>query len=378
MPPSKCECLCLVALILTMSTLEAPISFSSPGRKPRQRFRQLAPSVVRELSGMQNRGRVPKRGTEFECTLSAEEAKRISQFQSAGRRGNMTAVQRLYSSYIGSAVPVFGAALQAAWRCGCYEEAAEMYLDLRHNKGININRVILLYAMKIYGKLKQPERTLEVWKEVLENDWVNNFLATARIDVLADLGDMKGSASVLEMLETKGIGLTTVHFNSAINACKNSNHTRSHQAAMYLVNEMLRKGLQPNIVTFGSLAGAHRRANISSTKQVLSLMASCGVKPNSLFAETYLGVLCKGRLRNVWSPDDVSERLRGTSHARLRQAQTFLKDVKAQRVKLTHLSHLTDLHLQQRVPMPAQQQNRPCRVFVRPAFVHVFANGLVA
>ena len=116
---------------------------------------------------------------------------------------------------------------------------------------------------------------------------------------------------------------------------------------LYLLEDMLSKGLQPSVVTFANVAGAHRQALPDELEGILSSMADKGVIPNKVFIETFLGALFPARLTAAWTVDDVRIRRKGTSRHRLRVAKSVLKDAESRGVRLTQLSSLTEQYLQQ-------------------------------
>ena len=287
----------------------------------------------------------------FRCNISEGEKILVAALTSAGKRGQQgwAKVQHLYEHYAGLAPPVHGAALQAAYRCKQYSEAAEMYTSIR-SRSIDVSRagrVILLYGLKTFGKLQDGRAVDSIWKEVRANGWVNQFLARARIDAASEMGDIEGAASTLEFMVDESVRVCDLHFSSAINACKNSNHSNRHKAATYLLENMLSKGLQPNVVAFANLAGAHRQAPLDELEGILSSMTDNGVSPNKVFIEAFLGAVFQGRLTAAWTVDDVRMRLKGTSRDRLRMAKSVLKDALSRGVRLTKLSSLTEQYLQQ-------------------------------
>ena len=94
-----------------------------------------------------------------------------------------------------------------------------------------------------------------------------------------------------------------------------------------LLEDMLSKGLQPCVVTFANVAGAHRQA----LSDELEGMADKGVIPNKVFIETFLGALFPARLTAAWTVDDVGIRRKGTSRDRLRVVKSVLKDAEVSR-----------------------------------------------
>ncbi|CAE7232819.1 unnamed protein product [Symbiodinium sp. CCMP2456] len=242
--------------------------------------------------------------------------------------------------------------MQVAYRCGRYSEASEMYRKLRTVNDAEINQVILVHGIKIFGKLHDADRVEAIWPEVLSKGWMDTFPATARIDAASEMDDIRAAASVLDYLQDASLpsdepDVSVSHFSSAINACKNSDENLSCMAANVLLNRTIEEGLQPNFVTFTSFAAAHSSGS-SETKRVLSILAEQKVIPNSLFVESFLGAIFQGRLRDVWSVSDVAERIQGTSPDRVQFALDFLDDVEAQGVDFSRLTLLTHKCLRRR------------------------------
>ncbi|CAE7944963.1 unnamed protein product [Symbiodinium necroappetens] len=116
---------------------------------------------------------------------------------------------------------------------------------------------------------------------------------------------------------------------------------------MYLLDGMLSKHLQPSIVTFANLVGAHSHAPLDQLEGVLSSMTHKGVGPNQVFTEAVLSALFPGRFTAAWTVDDICTRLKGASRNRLRVAKSVLKDARSRGVRLTQLSSMVDQCLQQ-------------------------------
>ena len=338
-----------VGLLLVFAVLKgmwpvSPPAFGSRSGKP-ARFQQNS-FMTRDKTELDVSERVDAK---FRCNISESEKMLVAALTSAGRRGQRgwAKVQHLYEHYDGLAVPVYSAALQAAYRCKQYSEAAEMYNNIRSNGAVRADRVILLYGLKIFGKLQDGRAVDSIWQEVLASGWVNQFLAGARIDAASEMGDIEGAASILEFMVNESVPARDIHFSSAINACKNSNHSNRHKAAKYFLAGMLTRGLQPNVVSFANLAGAHWEAPLDELQGILSSMTDSGVISNKVFIEAFLGALFQGRLTAAWTVDDVRIRLKGTSRDRLRVAKSVLRDARSRGVRLTQLSSLTEQYLQQ-------------------------------
>mmetsp|Transcript_9367 Transcript_9367/g.22473 ORF Transcript_9367/g.22473 Transcript_9367/m.22473 type:complete len:348 (+) Transcript_9367:214-1257(+) len=333
--------LCVILAFLTWDT--GPISFGSWNSKRRPR-RQPPASSCREGTDLDIRESVS--ASDFNETVSRQEAILISRLKEFGKQGQGQQVQRLFESYTGVAVPVFGAAMQAAYRSRKYDLAALVYTKLRGITTAKMNPVIAVFALKVFGKLGQLESVRLIWSETLKKGWLSNrFLATARIDAAAEMGDMVGAAHVLESLANKTLDIGVVQYNSAINACKNSAHKNSHAAAMFLFQDMIQRGLAPTIVTFTNLAGAYQTAPADRLRDLLALMEEWDVKPNHIFAETFLGALLQGRLAQVWSVSDVASILDGFDANRLAAAREFLDDMELKGLRLSKLCKLAKRYL---------------------------------
>ena len=246
---------------------------------------QPSPSVFREEGGESSSQKVhpARRGHR----LSSTELRLMSVMSAAGKKGDWQLVSQEFRGYSGSAAPVYVAAMQAAYRCSKYVEASQMYDKLRKFPGENLDTVALHVALKIFGKLRDVGRSKEIWSEAKDRACVDKFLAGARIDAAADVGDITSVAAVMDYMDRHGLSIETIVFNSAINACKNM-EPPSHSAAEYMYGKMLERGLQPDVGTFANLVRAHRQAPLEKIQQIRADMRDRGITPNRMFAESYL------------------------------------------------------------------------------------------
>ena len=138
--------------------------------------RQEPLSVLRERTGLS----ISQKITDPAFPLSPKEARLASRLAELGKKGDWQGARRLYGSYKGSAVTVCTAAMQAAYRCGQYQEAAAKNNRLR-NLRIEVTEVSLLVGMKIFGKLQDPVMVDAIWAEVAECGWVekNSYVVPA-------------------------------------------------------------------------------------------------------------------------------------------------------------------------------------------------------
>mmetsp|Transcript_60723 Transcript_60723/g.113500 ORF Transcript_60723/g.113500 Transcript_60723/m.113500 type:complete len:346 (-) Transcript_60723:19-1056(-) len=311
-------------------------SFSQPRR------RQTSLSMVRQQTGQS--ASVPVLDKRYKCELFEDEPKLITSISSAGRKGDWMKVLQLWRSYTGTARPVYCAVMQAAQYCGHYKEAAEIYDQLRELR-IEVDTVTLHLALKVFGKLRNQERVLQIWSEAAEKGWIDPLFVGARIDASADMGDIPGAAEALDYGDRKNLSLGIVSFNSALNACKNADPP-SHSAAMYLFDELQKRGLQPDVITFTNLAQAHRRAPVARIEFIRTLMDDCGIAPNRVFAEAYLGSLF-GRFGDVYTAKDMASKIEGLPNPDRRKnaARAAIESFKSHGIRLTSLCELIDQFL---------------------------------
>ncbi|CAE7451726.1 unnamed protein product [Symbiodinium natans] len=298
--------------------------------------RQEPLSVVRERTGLSMSQKAPK-GT-FE--LSREEELLASRLSELGKKGDWQSARRLYGSYTGSGVPVLNAAMQAAYRCGQFQEAARIYKKLR-NLRVEVNAISLQVGLKIFGKLQDSAMVGAIWAEAIEREWADRFTCGARIDAAAYTGDVEGAATVLDTMFTRKIEVDVQKFSSAILACAKAKRP-SHNAAMYLFNTMLDNDISPTIVTFTNLAQAHVKASLEQIQRVRALMKEYKAPCDAVFAESYLNALLQGRRVPTGTGSSVQALTAKLAdlperEGRLKEAQSALLEMQAANVKVTAL-----------------------------------------
>ncbi|CAE7466413.1 unnamed protein product [Symbiodinium natans] len=317
-----------IALLATLiSRWACTLSFGAPAR-------QQPISVVRESAGLSISQQAPK-GT-FE--LSGKEKRLASRLAELGKKGDWQSARQLYASYQGSAVPVLTAAMQAAYRCARYKEAAGIYKQLRRSGAI-VDKVTLLVGLKIFGKMQDPVMVDTVWAEVTERGFVDELRCGACIDAAAYMGDVEQAAAVLDVMLTRKIGADVYAFNSAIFACAKAKRP-SHNAAMYLFKSLLDNGFSPTIVTFTNLARAHVKASLEQIQHVRASMKEYGIPFDQVFAESYLNALVQGRrLVSARTMQPITATLADLPEreGRLKEAQSALLEIQADNVELTAL-----------------------------------------
>ena len=105
-------------------------------------------SVFREQAGLGISVPIPLGEPGFVYNMSHKEKVLTHRLSESGKKGDWTTVNRLFSSYTGAALPVYTAAMQAAYRCGQYRAALDIYRRLRGMPKIRISPVTLHLGIK--------------------------------------------------------------------------------------------------------------------------------------------------------------------------------------------------------------------------------------
>ena len=159
----------------------------------------------------------------------SSEVETARQIQDAGKRRDWEVVQRLYAAYTGGSMKVYLAAMKAACHCSHYEEAAELYIRLRNLGYPEAGRIVVSHGLKIFRNLHDNDMVDKIWMEILERGWITE--GRAHTQLRADVGDIVGAASVLDLMVDRTVQAAHRHYHQAIIACKNSNHSRRYEAA---------------------------------------------------------------------------------------------------------------------------------------------------
>ena len=273
------------------------------------------------------------------------------QFREAGKRGDWEVVLRLHAAYTGDtgeSMKVYRVAMLAAYHSSQYEEAAELYTRLRNFSG---STSVLPHGLKIFGKLRDNDMVKKIWMEIVQSGVpISKRRAATRLEAASDMGDIVGAAALLDFMSNRTVPAGTRHYNLAIRACKMSNHSRRHEAATYLLQAMIQNRLQPKVITFQDLVGAHRTEPLHQVENVLSKMSACRVSPNREFTEACVNAILEDRLvpRQVPGREGLVPLISQTSVQRQRAARLFLEDMASQGIDLSSPCSQALRYLQQR------------------------------
>ena len=314
------ERLAAVAVLLVLSSS----CFATPRRS------QKPLSENRERSGMGMHTHV-KRG----YSLSEEGRATLAAVTQAGRSGDWQHVRLLYSRYKGCELPVLHAVMHHAYNCGQFRAGADVY---RRICDLEILRDSPTFAtaMKVFSKLGQSEMVQKIWLESKQTCMLDELLAAARITTAATDGDVETAASVLDEMNRTGLSIDVGHVTSAIRACWAAEGRREN-AATYLFQLLLDRGLTPNIATYTCLIGSYSQASLDKILSAYHEMKELSIAPDPAFAETYLCSVLHP-VPPERNDEQVVAELRAKSPDRLAAALEAVEDFQNAEVKLTALS----------------------------------------
>lgn len=285
-----------------------PCSFGLPKQRPL--------SEVRERTGLALHRSCPRSGPE----MSKEEKQLLRSIVIASERRDWPTAGSLFGTYGGGAIQIYGATLQAAFRCREYNQGAKIYEQAMNNCEF-VDLPLYNMAIRIFAKLGEESRVQQIWDTALKSFDLDDMLAAARIAAAADAGDVETAAAVLDQMNSSNVSIDVYHINSAIRACWGWGN-KQHRAAKYLFDLLVRFQLSPTVISFTSLIGAYETASLQEILSAYDEMKALQIQADAAFAETYIfSVLRKGN-------STIKMALRETSVERLRAARDALIDFK--------------------------------------------------
>ena len=291
------------------------------------RAKQQPLSELRERTGLAIRKSA--RGRNDGTVLSKEEKKLVSKIAAASEDRNWPAARSLFSGYVGNASPVYGVAMNAAFRCRQYKDGAKIYEQCRTNCEL-VDQPAFTVALRIFAKLKDATQVQQIWDDALKAYPWDEILGSARIAAAADFGDVEMAAETLDTMNNSNVSINVYHINSAMRACWGWGD-KQHKAAKYFFDLLSNFTLSPTIVSFTSLIGAFKTASLWRIVSAYDEMKDLKIPPDAVFAETYIfSLLQTGKRAHM----RVEENLHEASIDRLRAAREALNDFKSAGVKM--------------------------------------------
>lgn len=267
--------------------------------------------------------------------ISNEDKRLLSEISVASEQRNWTEVMSLFGSYSGKATQIYNAVMNAALRCRKYEEGAKFYERCRQTCH-QFEEAFFGFALKIFGRLQQPEKVRKIWAEAKETCKLSPILVSSRIQAAADEGDAETAAAMLDLLNTSNLEITAFPITMAIRSCWGMGKAR-HRAAKYFWQLFSTFGVEPNIVSFTALVGSYTGAPLEDVLSAKVELESLGIQPNRVFAETYLVSLLQLNFSRLRAISAIQEALQNVPSDRLHAARRGIADFEAAGVDLTGL-----------------------------------------
>ncbi|CAE8712941.1 unnamed protein product [Polarella glacialis] len=242
---------------------------------------------IREKMGTAVHTRAADSRTSSLEDLPAMEQRLITEVSTAGSARDWPRARLAFDR---SAIPntrLFTAVMLAAFRCGQYQFGANVYTRLC-NLGLIQDCPVYGIALRLFSKLGQVDKVDELCKEAQEKVPCDLVLFSTMIDAVAEAGDVHKAVGFLDQMTARNVTRDRVAWTSAINACKNA---RNALAARHLLKCMMAEGVEPDIVTFANVAGAHFGANVTHLTQLRNQIAELRIDLNPPFLEIYVSAL---------------------------------------------------------------------------------------
>ncbi len=267
--------------------------------------------------------------------ISNEDKRLLREISVASEQRNWDEVMSLFGSYSGKTTQIYNAVMNAALRCRKYKEGATIYERCRQTCH-QFEEAFFGFALKIFGRLQQPEKVRKIWAEAKETCELSHILVSSRIHAAADEGDAETAAAMLDLLNTSNLEITAFPITMAIRSCWGMGKTR-HRAAKYFWELFAEFGVEPNIVSLTALVGSYTEAPLEDVISAKVEMESLGIHPNRVFAETYLVTVLQLDFSSLRAISAIQDALQNVPSDRLHAARRGIADFEAAGVDLTGL-----------------------------------------
>lgn len=267
--------------------------------------------------------------------ISNQDKRLLRKITVASEQRNWTEVMSLFGSHSGSSIQIYTAVMNAAQRCGKYKEGAKVYERCQQTCR-QFQEPTFTAALKIFGRLHQPEKVRKIWAEAKETCKLSHMLVSSRIQAAADEGDAETAAEMLDLLNTSNLEINIFPITMAIRSCWGMGKTR-HRAAKYFWELLPKFGVAPDIAAFTALVGSYTGAPLEYVLSTKVEMESFGIHPNRVFAETYLVSLLQLDFSRLRAISAIQDALQNVPSERLSAARRGIADFEAAGVEQTKL-----------------------------------------
>lgn len=283
-----------------------------------------ASSRVRVAHSLGHRGRILN-----------QDKRLLREISFASEQREWDEVMSLFASYSGESIQIYTAVMNAALRCRKYAEGATCYERCRQTCQ-ECDEPVFATALKIFGRLQQPEKVRKIWAEANKKCKLSEMLVSSRLQAAADEGDVQTAAAMLDLLNTSNLEINVQPITMAIRSCWGMGTTR-HRAAKYFWDLFPKFGLKPTIVSFTALVGSYTGAPLEYVLSAKVEMESLGIHPDRVFAETYLVSLLQLDFSRLRAISAVQDALQNVPSDRLHAARRGIADFEAAGVEQTTL-----------------------------------------
>ena len=229
--------------------------------------------------------------------LSKEDRKLISSIAEAGNNREWFAVRRAWHASSKSAVPLFNTAMAAALKCGQFKEGLNIFDKLSVS---SVRKTLKSYccAIRLCGERLQ-NRTWDLWMEAQQDQlWESNesacSLMCAALYSASKAGNVTFAATLLDSMRRRGKVLNRIDWHQGIDACRIAGEAK---APLYLFEQMMATGIEPNVISFSLLAGASGK-NLTQISEVNKWFEESNVETDpSFFEQLVRAILGAGRLK---------------------------------------------------------------------------------
>ena len=251
--------------------------------------------------------------------VPAQDVALITKMKHAGNRGEWLAVLAAFKASSKSSAAVFNTAMAAALRCGKFKKGTQIYRQLDR---LQIQKTLKSYCcgIRLHAECEQPDQVTEIWNEARAQEfWAENESACsamcAMLHAVSKTGDVSFAASLLDQMERRGKVLNILDWNQALNACRLAGKPN---AAAFLLNQLTSRDVQPTVVTFSLVIGAHSGRPLAEILPYVDRMTAQGIQPSSLLVEDLVCSILGLRRR----PGHGWEFVKTAAQARLMMSET--------------------------------------------------------
>ena len=203
--------------------------------------------------------------------------------------------------------PLCNAAMHAAFRCGNYQAGARIYTQMC-DRGTLVTGVTYNCAIRLFSKLGQQGKILELWEEARSNwtSWVPGqryLLLSEMVNAFADSGNVTGIGVFLDTICKEGFEIDEGTWGAALNGCKNAG---AASVAEYFLKLMRQFNVSANLIHHTLVMGAYAGRSLENITRVAENSEPLGI--DEYFVEMHVTSLA-GPYKNTSKTRNVADAL---------------------------------------------------------------------